>query len=70
MALAPPPPGLCGVCRWARCVRSARGSVFYLCTRSRQDPHWPKYPRLPVTRCPGFEPGEGIDTPPAAPDAG
>jgi hypothetical protein len=39
-------------------VRTTRGSVFSLCRRSREDPAYPRYPRLPVLRCPGFEPRE------------
>jgi hypothetical protein len=30
--------------------------VFWLCARSADDPRFAKYPRLPVLRCPGFEP--------------
>lgn len=52
-----PDPGLCGVCRHARVIRSGRGSLFHLCERSRDEPHrFPRYPVLPVVRCGGFEP--------------
>lgn len=66
------PAGLCGHCRHARTVRSDRGSVFILCGRSRSDPRYARYPRLPVSRCPGYEPrGTGRDDPRAsAPAAG
>jgi len=30
--------------------------VFRLCERSATDPAYPRYPALPVLRCPGFEP--------------
>ena len=50
-----PDPGLCGECRHARIVISARGSRFVLCERSRTDPAFPRYPRLPVLSCAGFE---------------
>ncbi len=50
-----PPVGLCGLCRHQQVVRTGRGSVFSLCTRSRTDPAYPKYPRVPVLRCRGFE---------------
>jgi hypothetical protein len=50
------PAGLCATCRHTRRVESARGSTFWLCARSADDPRFPKYPRLPVLRCPGFEP--------------
>ena len=36
---------------------SDRGSLFTLCTRGLTDPAWPKYPRLPVLQCTGFEAG-------------
>lgn len=47
--------GLCLECRFAQVVESERGSVFYLCQRSRTDPAFPKYPALPVVRCSGYE---------------
>jgi len=52
----PPPAGLCDRCRHARRVASDRGSVFVLCERSRTDARFPRYPRLPVVACTGFEP--------------
>ena len=47
--------GLCETCRHQRVVRNTRGSAFSLCERSSTDPRFPKYPRLPVTRCAGYE---------------
>jgi hypothetical protein len=47
--------GLCADCRFMRLVQSARGSKFYLCERSATDPAFPKYPRLPVLQCRGYE---------------
>ncbi len=47
--------GLCADCRFMRVVESARGSKFYLCERSASDPGFPKYPRLPVLQCRGYE---------------
>ena len=47
--------GLCDSCRYQRIVRSGRGSVFTMCLKSREDPAFPKYPRVPVTSCPGYE---------------
>jgi hypothetical protein len=41
-----------------RIVPSARGSKFYLCRRSEFDPRFPKYPRLPVLKCTGYEPAD------------
>jgi hypothetical protein len=48
--------GLCDSCRHQRIVRTGRGSVFTLCERSKIDPDFPKYPRVPVTSCRGHEP--------------
>ncbi|HYM44636.1 MAG TPA: hypothetical protein VES65_00535 [Solirubrobacteraceae bacterium] len=51
-----PPAGLCDTCGHRVTVRNTRGSVFSLCGRSRQDPAYPRYPRLPVLACDGYEP--------------
>jgi len=48
--------GLCDHCRHQQLVPNTRGSVFSLCRRSRTDSAYPRYPRLPVLSCPGFEP--------------
>jgi hypothetical protein len=48
--------GLCESCCHAHTVESRRGSRFWLCGLSRTDPRFPKYPRLPVVRCGGYEP--------------
>ena len=53
------PPGLCGECRHARRIETRNGPVFRLCERSKSDPAYPRYPALPVVRCPGFEPVAG-----------
>ena len=47
--------GLCADCRHARLVESDRGSVFWRCELSVSDPSFPKYPRLPVRECRGYE---------------
>lgn len=49
--------GLCSGCRWMRLVRNRLGSGFVLCRRGLEDPGFAKYPRLPVLKCRGFEPG-------------
>jgi hypothetical protein len=55
-ALRPgPDAGLCDTCSHQQEVRTTRGSVFSLCKRSREDPAYPRYPRLPVLSCPGYE---------------
>lgn len=63
--------GLCDACAHQRLVPNTRGSVFSLCERSRSDPAYPRYPRLPVLSCPGFEaarePGVGEGAPSPGP---
>jgi len=51
-----PNAGLCPNCRHSHLIESARGSVFMLCQLSATDPHFPKYPRLPVLSCKGYAP--------------
>ena len=48
--------GLCGDCRFMRLIKSDRGSTFFMCERSATDARYPKYPRLPVLHCAGYEP--------------
>jgi hypothetical protein len=47
--------GLCDSCRHQKLIRNTRGSTFSMCERSKTDPSFPKYPRLPVERCRGYE---------------
>lgn len=63
-----PEAGLCDRCRHQRLVPNTRGSVFSLCERSRTDQAYPRYPRLPVLSCPGFE--ERREPAPEHPDCG
>jgi hypothetical protein len=44
--------GLCDACKWQKMIRNTRGSTFSMC----RHPELPKYPRLPVKECRGFEP--------------
>ncbi len=39
-----------------RQITSDRRSVFYLCELSATNPQFPKYPRLPIQSCSGFNP--------------
>ena len=51
-----PDAGLCRDCKYSRRIESDRGSVFFRCDLSLQDPRFPKYPRLPVLTCSGYRP--------------
>ena len=62
MTPLPVPAGLCAECRHARTVRSDRGAVFIQCGKSFGDPRFPKYPRLPVRACAGYEESSGAFT--------
>jgi hypothetical protein len=53
-----PGAGLCNTCMHQRVVSTTRGSQFSLCERSRSDPSYVRYPRLPVRECPGHQPPE------------
>ena len=48
--------GLCESCAHMRQIKSDRGSTFYRCSLSDTDPNFPKYPRLPVLQCSGYDP--------------
>jgi len=50
-----PRAGLCDSCTHQRIVRNTRGSAFSLCERWRSDSAYPRYPRLPVLECAGWE---------------
>jgi hypothetical protein len=50
----PPNAGACATCDNTRRIESRRGSVFLLCVLSATDPHFDRYPRLPVIQCPGW----------------
>jgi len=54
-----PPAGICNACAHQQLVPNRRGSVFSLCRRSKTDPAFPRYPRIPVAECLGFERREG-----------
>ena len=49
--------GLCDACAHQKLITNTRGSVFSMCLRHRSQPErFPKYPRLPVLQCAGYEP--------------
>lgn len=47
--------GLCPTCIHSKEIRNDRSSVFLLCLLSQTDSRYPKYPRLPVLRCEGYQ---------------
>ena len=57
-------PTLCDSCRWLRQIVTPKGSRFLLCERSKADADYPKYPRQPVVRCGGYQPGERVEQEP------
>jgi propionyl-CoA synthetase len=48
-------PGLCETCVHAKLNETHRGTAYVRCTRAAWDARLPRYPRLPVLACPGFE---------------
>jgi hypothetical protein len=48
-------PGLCRTCLHPKLNETRRGTVYLRCARAAWDPRLPRYPRLPVAKCPGFE---------------
>lgn len=46
--------GLCATCRHAE-ILSSRSSTFLRCGMADVDPRFPRYPRLPVLACDGYE---------------
>jgi hypothetical protein len=48
--------GMCATCVQVRRLQSDRGSVFFLCQLAFTDDRFPKYPRLPVLQCDGYQP--------------
>ncbi len=54
MSMSAPSFGLCDRCAEQRLVQSGRGSAFSMCEVGLRDPDWPKYPAMPVLRCPRY----------------
>jgi hypothetical protein len=53
-----PSAGLCTGCRHARLNRTRRGPVYLRCLLAGLDPAFPRYPRLPVLSCAGYQPAD------------
>jgi hypothetical protein len=51
-------PGLCGTCVHAKLNETHRGTAYLRCTRAAWDDRLPRYPRLPVRECVGYEAGQ------------
>jgi len=49
-------PGLCAACRHAKLNETRRGTAYLRCGRAAWDDSLPRYPRLPVVNCTGFQP--------------
>ncbi|HEX5617241.1 MAG TPA: hypothetical protein VFX51_02405 [Solirubrobacteraceae bacterium] len=55
--------GLCDRCAHQKLIHNTRGSTFSMCERHRREPErFPKYPRLPVIACAGYEPSTISDS--------
>lgn len=48
--------GLCPQCAFVREIVSAKGSVFWMCEKARENERFPRYPVQPRLVCEGFEP--------------
>ena len=51
-------PGCCADCVHPKLTVTRRGTAYLRCLRAEWDPRLPRYPRLPVEECPGFEPSD------------
>jgi hypothetical protein len=47
--------GLCGSCVHAQVIPSQKGTEFVRCGLSFSDARFPRYPRLPVVGCDGYQ---------------
>jgi hypothetical protein len=48
-------PGLCRACQHPKLNQTRRGTTYLRCTRAEWDSTLPRYPRLPVIECAGFD---------------
>jgi hypothetical protein len=49
------PAGLCESCAHGKLNATNRGTAYLRCTRAAWDDRLPRYPRLPVRDCVGYE---------------
>ncbi|MEZ0066990.1 putative cupin superfamily protein [Streptacidiphilus sp. MAP12-20] len=56
-------PGLCAGCRHHLLNETRRGTAYLRCGRAASDDRLPRYPRLPVVDCVGFEGVAATDGP-------
>lgn len=56
-------PGLCASCTHALLNQTRRGTAYLRCGRAAWDATLPRYPRLPVAECAGYERREETDEP-------
>ena len=54
-------PSWCADCVHAKLNVTRRGTAYLRCLRATFDHRFPRYPRLPVVECPGFEPADAPD---------
>lgn len=55
LARVDPRRGLCPECSFVRQIVSAKGSVFWMCEKARENERFPRYPVQPRLVCEGFE---------------
>jgi hypothetical protein len=55
MSTVPFPNSICHQCLHLRTTANARGSVFMMCAKAKDDDRFTKYPPQPVGRCAGLE---------------
>ena len=58
--------GLCFGCRYARAITARANNCYWRCERSAVDTRFPKYPRLPLLACDGYEPASIPNVPAAS----
>jgi propionyl-CoA synthetase len=54
--------GLCRTCQHPLLNETRRGTVYLRCSRATWDQRLPRYPRLPVSQCAGYEPASDFNS--------